>query len=133
MDKDVLDALKNYHKYRSIIKELEDQILVIKTNQIKTGGSVIRMPEKNQTPKNNQIDYIMAKDKIQKKIDAYKCILEIVDDFIKSVSPSSRCMVYDRFIKQMSFSDLSKKYNYSERHIYRKINRLIEKYRDKNN
>ena len=131
MDYEVKHVLKNYDHYVKIIEELKNKKREIAANQLKTGGSVIKMPDKNAVPKNKQIDYIMAKDRIQKRIDAYRFIFSIADDFMKSVPPSSRELVYYRFIKQMSYEELAKKYNYSQRHIHRKINRLIERYVDK--
>ena len=129
---EIRHVLTNYHEYRAIIKKLEDEILVLETKQMGTCGSIIKMPEKNQNPQSKQIDYIMAKDKIQKRIDAYNFIFSIAEDFIKSVPPSSRGLVKDRFEKEMYYEALSKKYNYSQRHIMRKIKRLIERYADKN-
>lgn len=131
MDYEVRHVLKNYDDYLKIIEELKNKKREIASLQLKTGGSVIKMPDKNAVPKNKQIDYIMAKDKIQKRIDAYNFIFSIVRDFIKSVPPSSRCLVEDKFIKQMSYEELAKKHNYSQRHIRRKIDRLIERYVDK--
>lgn len=131
INEDVKHALLNYHKFKQWIKEQHDEIEVIETKQTKTGGSVIKMPEQPQNQSSKQIHWIMAKDKIYKKIDNYNYFIELADDFIKSVPPSSRCLVYDKFIIQMSYEELAKKYNYSQRHIHRKINRLIERYVDK--
>ena len=131
VNEDVKHALLNYHKFKGWIKSCEDEIEVIETKQIKTGGSIIRMPEQPTSNSSKQIHWIMAKDKIRKKIDNYNYFIELADDFIKSVPPSSRCLVYDRFVTQMSYEELTKKYVYSERHIRRKIDRLIERYVDK--
>ena len=131
VNEDVKHALLNYHKFKEWIQQCHDEIEVIVTKQTKTGGSVIKMPEQPQNQSSKQIHWIMAKDKIYKKIDNYNYFIELADDFIKSVPPSSRCLVYDKFIKQMSYEELAKKYNYSQRHIQRKINRLIERYVDK--
>ena len=131
INEDVKHALMNYHKFKGWIKLCEDEIEVIETKQTKTGGSVIKMPEQPQSQSSKQIDHIMAKDKFHKKIDKYQYFIELAEDFIKSVPPSSRGLVYDKYIKQISYENLAKKYNYSQRHIIRKINRLIERYVDK--
>ena len=131
VNEDVKHALLNYHKFKEWIQQCHDEIEVIETKQTKTGGSIIRMPEQPTSNSSKQIHWIMAKDKIRKKIDNYNYFIELADDFIKSVPPSSRCLVYDRFVTQMSYEELAKKYNYSQRHIRRKIDRLIERYVDK--
>jgi hypothetical protein len=131
MNEDVKHALLNYHKFKEWIESCKDEIMVIETKQIKTGGSVIRMPEQPTSNSSKQISWIMAKDKIRKKIDNYQYFIELADDFIQAVPPSSRCLVYDRFVSQMSYEELEAKYSYSQRHIRRKIDRLIERYVDK--
>ena len=131
MNHEIKHVLTNYDDYLKIIEELKDKKREIASKQLKIGGSVIKMPDKNSVQQNKQIDYIMAKDKIQKRIDAYNFIFSIAYDFIKSVPQSSRCLVYDRYVLQMSYEDLAKKYAYSQRHIRRKIDRLIERHVDK--
>ena len=131
INKDVKHALLNYHKFKEWIQTCHDEIEVIETKQTKTGGSIIRMPEQPQNQSSKQIHWIMAKDKFNDRIKSYNYFIELAEDFIKSVPPSSRCLVYDRFIVQMSYEDLEKKYAYSQRHIRRKIDRLIERYVDK--
>jgi len=131
INEDVKHALLNYHKFKEWIQQCHDEIEVIETKQTKTGGSIIRMPEQPQNQSSKQIHWIMAKDKFNDRIKSYNYFIELAEDFIKSVPPSSRCLVYDRFIVQMSYEDLEKKYAYSQRHIRRKIDRLIERYVDK--
>ena len=131
INEDVKHALLNYHKFKGWIKSCEDEIEVIETKQTKTGGSIIRMPEQPQNQSSKQIHWIIAKDKFHDRIKSYNYFIELAEDFIKSVPPSSRCLVYDRFIVQMNYGDLEKKYSYSQRHIRRKIDRLIERYVDK--
>ena len=131
INEDVKHALLNYHKFKGWIKSCEDEIEVIETKQIKTGGSIIRMPEQPTSNSSKQIHWIMAKDKIRKKIDNYNYFIELADDFIKSVPPSSKKLIEDKFIHKISNNDLAKKYSYNERHIRRKIDRLIERYVDK--
>ena len=131
INEDVKHALLNYHKFKEWIQTCRDEIEVIETKQTKTGGSIIRMPEQPQNQSSKQIHWIMAKDKFNDRIKSYNYFIELAEDFIKSVPPSSRCLVYDRFIVQMSYEDLEKKYAYSQRHIRRKIDRLIERYVDK--
>ena len=131
INEDVKHALLNYHKFKEWIQTCRDEIEVIETKQTKTGGSIIRMPEQPTSNSSKQIHWIMAKDKFNDRIKSYNYFIELAEDFIKSVPPSSRCLVYDRFIVQMSYEDLEKKYAYSQRHIRRKIDRLIERYVDK--
>lgn len=131
INEDVKHALLNYHKFKKWIKECEDQIEVIFTEQTRTGGSVIKIPEQPQEHSSNQIRLIMKKDKFKKKIDNYLYFKELADDFIKSVPPSSKKLIEDKFIHKISNNDLAKKYSYNERHIRRKIDRLIERYVDK--
>lgn len=131
VNEDVKHALLNYHKFKEWIQQCHDEIEVIETKQTKTGGSVIKMPEQPQNQSSKQIHWIMAKDRFHDRIKSYNYFIELADDFIKSVPPSSRCLVYDRFIVQMPYEDLVTKYNYSQRHIRRKIDRLIERYVDK--
>ena len=131
MNHEIKHVLTNYDDYLKIIEELKDKKREIASKQLKIGGSVIKMPDKNATQQNKQIDYIMAKDKIQKRINAYNFIFSIADEFVKSVAPSSRSLVEDKFIKGMSDKQLALKYRYSERHIRRKIERLIKRYVDK--
>jgi hypothetical protein len=131
VNEDVKHALLNYHKFKEWIQQCHDEIEVIETKQTKTGGSIIKMPEQPQNQSSKQIHWIMAKDKFHDRIKSYNYFIELAEDFIKSVPPSSRCLVYDRFIVQMSNEDLEKKYAYSQRHIRRKIDRLIERYVDK--
>ena len=131
INEDVKHALLNYHKFKEWIQQCHDEIEVIETKQTKTGGSIIKMPEQPQNQSSKQIHWIMAKDKFHDRIKSYNYFIELAEDFIKSVPPSSRCLVYDRFIVQMNYEDLEKKYAYSQRHIRRKIDRLIERYVDK--
>jgi len=131
MNHEIKHVLTNYDDYLKIIEELKDKKREIASKQLKIGGSVIKMPDKNSVQQNKQIDYIMEKDKIQKRIDAYNFIFSIADEFVKSVAPSSRSLVEDKFIKGMSDKQLALKYRYSERHIRRKIERLIKRYVDK--
>ena len=131
VNEDVKHALLNYHKFKEWIKSCKDEIEVIETKQTKTGGSIIRMPEQPQNQSSKQIHWIMAKDKFHDRIKSYNYFIELAEDFIKSVPPSSRELVKDKFIKQITYEALEKKYHYSQRHIRRKIDRLIERYVDK--
>jgi hypothetical protein len=125
---DVKIALKNYHEFKKSIKRAQEKIEVIETRQTKTGGSVIKIPERTTSDEQFKLALIEKKFQQYDDIDLYGYYVGVAEHFIKSMPMPYRQMMIDKYMNRKSNTWLAQHYNYDPRQILRIVNKLIRLY-----
>lgn len=127
-DIDVKHALSNYKEISKSIERIKDKILEIETKQTKTGGSIIKMPENNDSNEQYKLGLIEKKSKYEFELSIYLYYRQLAEDFISCLKSPWREMVVEKFIDKKPMNILQKNYSYSSRQLFNIINKLIELY-----
>ena len=118
---------ESYSYYYYAIKEVELKLEELQTRL--DGLSSPRIQEvfiENKSYKNNIIELTEKKDRLhkkkvgyQKKIDALFAIVDLIHD------KRDKMIIQDYYFNKIKMSDMCKKYNYHEKVISRKVNKIL--------
>ncbi len=125
---DIKHALRNYNELKEWVEQARNQLEVIQAKMEKTGGSIIKKPEGSFDRSKFMLSAIEKKDRIFKRIETYNYYYSIANEFMTWCDDDVQSMVVDKYVKGMTYEDLSEKYCYSTRHISRIIEREIEQF-----
>ena len=127
--------------YRGNVQTIEDLKLVLEDYDVKQVGkytsSIITMPSSNSKvvdPTNRIIKYSDKKDKIMKDIDHLKYEINMVNEFLSSISWSEerwlKDLIYDKYIdcQRIKGHILAEKYHYDQRTLNRICDAIVGKY-----
>lgn len=127
---DVKWALTKYHSFRKLRNKLNDQLLTIETQQTKTGGSIIKMPDGNNSNEQRKLGLIVKKTVVEDDLSKCNYYIELGDDFIKAIKEPLRSMIKNKYVDRVSNVRLEQTYCYSRKGIDKIVNKLIERYID---
>lgn len=125
-------ALINYHQVYKWWGVNTDRILCITyemegvkgiryDKEISKGGSPINIDEK-------MLNLIALKDELIVASKHYQTMVYEVQKFIDWLDKPYKQMVIDKHLNEYSKTKMARKYSYSERHIYRIIEKLVDEY-----
>ncbi len=125
-------ALINYHQLYKWWGVNTDRILCITyemegvkgiryDKEISKGGSPINIDEK-------MLNLIALKDELIVASKHYEKMVSEVQKFIEWLDEPYKQMVIDKHLNEYSKTKMARKYSYSERHIYRIIEKLVDEY-----
>lgn len=126
---DIKHALKKYHFNHNKVVKARERINAINDLMTHIPSGINTLPKSKTTVKNSRLlDLIERKDIILHNVQAHVYYLQLAYDFIYWLSSPERQMIVDRYINNMTIDELSNKYHFSNRQIYRYIDQLINDY-----
>ena len=122
-------ALSKYNENQKIKKDLEDKLLVAENKLYKgSGGWVAKMPDGSPNDPGMAIVVKMeCVDRIRADLKKVNDEIAEVDKFIKILGEMDdyKNIIEDKFVNELSINELMDKYGYSQKSIYRVIDRII--------
>ena len=127
---DIKHALRNYNELKEWVEQARNQLEVIQAKMEKTGGSIIKKPEGSFDRSKFMLSAIEKKDRIFKRIETYNYYYSIANEFMTWCDDDVQSMVVDKYVKGLTYDDLSEKYGFGSRHIRHIFDREIGKFID---
>lgn len=125
---DVKDALTNYHSYKKRLENANLELIAITTKQTKTGGSIIKIPERPTDRTKFMLKCIADKTEIERRCAYWRDMVYLAEAFIRSTQGRAKIVVYDKYVLRMNNYDLEAKHNLTRQGIDKIIHKSIERY-----
>lgn len=122
------DNLKNLKRYKSRIEHLKAELFVAEHNQIGVYGvDTSKETSSSSTPRDSIIiGYINRIDILKSRINAIQMQINYIEWVLNLMDEQDRNMIYDIYVKGVSYYEMSLRVGYSETGLKRKVNEIIK-------
>lgn len=118
-------ALENYRFFLTSVERVQMEIEELNAKRFKIGGSIAKRPENPRDREEVIIENLEKLEMLQKSLDRYQQIVDLVNDFIRRLRYEEKSLVVDKYIVCLSSIELELKYMMDRKTIWRKLNKII--------
>lgn len=123
--------LRKFHTYKAGIKNLQRQINYIYPNvtakyEFTRSGSGFVVSSSTEKTALDRIESKRALDLLE-QIERFKIIVESIDEALNELQDQEREFIELRYFKDMSWNDIQRQLNYSERQLFYIRRKTLEK------
>lgn len=114
-------ALENYHFFLSSVERVQLEIEELNAKRFKIGGSIAKRPENPRDRESVIIENLEKLEKLQKSLDRYQQMIDLVNDFISELRVDEQELITDKYIKCYASVELETKHMMDRKTIWRRI------------